>query len=77
MYSLEIGWHVNWNVSIDCHTDDYVNTPGYGNTGCWVFQARVQNEKDFFLRINIVPEGNYWILRIGWFLVGRFDFNGP
>ena len=29
----------------------------YGNTGCGVFKRRVQNKKDFWIRINI-PKGN-------------------
>ena len=41
---------------------------GYGNTGCGVFNRRVQNWKDFCLKINIF-KGNYLILRIG--LTGR------
>ena len=34
------------------------------DTGCWVFKWRVQNWKDFCLKIN-TPKGNHWILRIG------------
>ena len=32
--------------------------------GCWVFNRRVQNKKDFCLRIKI-PIVSYWILRMG------------
>jgi hypothetical protein len=42
----------------------------YGNTDCRVFKQGVQNWKDFCLEINI-PQGNYWILRIG--VTGRFQ----
>ena len=42
----------------------FLDTTHYGNTGCRVFMRRIQNEKDFWLKINI-PKGTYWILRIG------------
>jgi hypothetical protein len=36
----------------------------YGNMGCRVFKRGIQHWKDLCLKINI-PQGNYWILRIG------------
>ena len=42
----------------------YIWNAYYGITGYQVFKRGVQNWKDFCLKINI-PEGNYWILRIG------------
>ena len=44
--------------------------PQHGNTGCGVFKWKVQNQKGFCLRINIL-KGNYSILRIG--LVGASE----
>ena len=44
------------------------NSSSHGNTGCRVIEWAVKDKKDFCLRINI-PEGNYWILKIG--VVGR------
>ena len=47
----------NWNSYLVCLYK-------YGNMGCWVFKGRIQNWKDFCIKINIL-KGNYWILRIG------------
>ena len=39
-------------------SDEGSGDEDYGNTGCQVFKGRVQNQKDFCLKINI-PKGSY------------------
>ena len=65
----------NITIRRSCLSSRYVII--YGNSGCEVVKWRIQNYKDFCLRIN-TPKGNYWILSFGLMMscqkVPTFDF---